>query len=199
MTYVLPELKYDYSKLEPFISGQILELHHSKHHAGYVSGANTALDKLAEARANLDFGNLPKLEKDLAFHLGGHINHSIFWENMAPDAGGEPEGEIAAALEEFFGTYEGFKAQFSASANSIQGSGWSLLAWDSFGQRLHINQVYDHQANLPAGQCPLLFLDMWEHAFYLQYKNVKGDFVDAWWNVVNWADVAERFAKARVA
>ncbi|MDR1431445.1 MAG: superoxide dismutase [Propionibacteriaceae bacterium] len=198
MTYSLPELDYDYAALEPFISGKIMELHHGKHHAAYVAGANTALEKLAEARAGNDFGNIAKLEKDLAFNLGGHINHSVFWKNMAPAAGGEPTGELASAIDEFFGSFAGFKAQFNANANGIQGSGWSLLVWDILGQRLNINQLYDQQSNVPLGQLPVLQLDMWEHAFYLQYQNVKADYVNAWWNVVNWADVAGRFAKARV-
>ena len=195
--YTLPELAYDYSALEPSISGTIMELHHSKHHAAYVAGANTALEKLAEAREKSDFASVPKLEKDLAFHLGGHINHSVFWKNMSPDGGGEPTGEVASAIDEFFGGFEGFKGQFEAAANSLQGSGWAMLVWDTLGQRLNINQLYDQQNNLPVGQLPVLQLDMWEHAFYLQYKNVKADYVKAWWNVVNWTDVADRLAKSR--
>ena len=199
MAYTLPDLDYDYGALEPHISAQIMELHHSKHHAAYVAGANTALDKLAEARASGDFAAVPKLEKDLAFHLGGHLNHSVFWKNMSPDGGGEPGGEVAAAIDEFFGGFAGFQGQFEAAANSLQGSGWAMLVWDPLGKRLNINQLYDQQGNLPVGQLPVLQLDMWEHAFYLQYKNVKADYVKAWWNVVNWADVAQRLAKARAA
>ena len=199
MTYTLPDLDYDYGALEPHISGQIMQLHHDKHHAAYVAGANTALEKLAAARESGDFAAINKLEKDLAFHLGGHINHSVFWKNMSPEGGGRPEGEIAAAIDEFFGSFEGFQNQFNEVANGIQGSGWSMLVWDTLGNRLNINQLFDQQGNLPAGQIPLLQLDMWEHAFYLQYLNVKGDYVKAWWNVVNWADVTERFTKAREA
>ena len=199
MTYCLPELDYDYSALEPHISAQIMELHHSKHHNAYVTGANTALEKLAEAREKGEFGAINKLEKDLAFHLGGHVNHSVFWKNMSPDGGGQPEGEVAAAIDEFFGSFDGFKKQFNEVANGIQGSGWSMLVWDTLGQRLNINQLFDQQGNLPVGQLPILQLDMWEHAFYLQYKNVKGDYVNAWWNVVNWANVSERLAGARAA
>ncbi|TBT86627.1 superoxide dismutase [Propioniciclava sinopodophylli] len=199
MTYSLPELDYDYSALEPHISAQIMELHHSKHHNAYVTGANTALEKLAEAREKGEFGAINKLEKDLAFHLGGHVNHSVFWKNMSPDGGGQPEGEVAAAIDEFFGSFDGFKKQFNEVANGIQGSGWSMLVWDSLGKRLNINQLFDQQGNLPVGQLPILQLDMWEHAFYLQYKNVKGDYVNAWWNVVNWANVSERLAGARAA
>ena len=199
MAYTLPDLDYDYGALAPHIAPEIMELHHSKHHAAYVAGANTALDKLAEARDKGDFGSVPKLEKDLAFHLGGHINPSVFWKNMSPDGGGQPDGEVAAAIEEFFGSFAGFQGQFEAAANSLQGSGWALLVWDPLGQRLNINQLYDQQNSVPVGQLPVLQLDMWEHAFYLQYKNVKGDYVKAWWNVVNWADVAARLAKARAA
>ena len=197
MTYTLPDLDYDYGALAPHIAPEIMELHHSKHHAAYVAGANTALEQLAAAREKGEFGAIPKLEKDLAFHLGGHINHSVFWKNMSPDGGGEPDGDVAAAIDEFFGSFDGFKGQFNAAANSIQGSGWSMLVWDTLGQRLNINQLFDQQGNLPVGQLPILQLDMWEHAFYLQYKNVKADYVDAWWNVVNWNDVAERFTKAK--
>ncbi|MBP8919219.1 MAG: superoxide dismutase [Micropruina sp.] len=199
MTYTLPDLDYDYGALEPHISGQIMQLHHDKHHAAYVAGANTALEKLAAARESGDFAAINKLEKDLAFHLGGHINHSVFWKNMSPEGGGRPEGEIAAAIDEFFGSFEGFQNQFNEVANGIQGSGWSMLVWDTLGNRLNINQLFDQQGNLPVGQLPVLQLDMWEHAFYLQYLNVKGDYVKAWWNVVNWADVTERFTKAREA
>ncbi|WP_232548962.1 superoxide dismutase [Propioniciclava soli] len=199
MVYTLPDLDYDYGALEPHISAQIMELHHSKHHQTYVTGANTALEKLAEARESGEFGPINKLEKDLAFHLGGHVNHSVFWKNMSPDGGGEPTGEVASAIDEFFGSFEGFQKQFNEVANGIQGSGWSMLVWDTLGQRLNINQLFDQQGNLPVGQLPILQLDMWEHAFYLQYKNVKGDYVKAWWNVVNWANVAERLEAARAA
>ena len=197
MTYTLPDLDYDYGALAPHIAPQIMELHHDKHHAAYVSGANLALEKLAEARASGDFAALPKLEKDLAFNLGGHINHSLFWRNMSPDGGGRPDGELAAAIDEFFGSFDAFQGQFTAAGNGIQGSGWAVLVWDTCGQRLNINQLYDHQGNGPVGQLPLLLLDMWEHAFYLQFKNVKADYVTAWWHVVNWQDVAARFAAAR--
>ncbi|MGO1974871.1 MAG: superoxide dismutase [Propionibacteriaceae bacterium] len=196
-TYTLPDLPYDYGALAPHIAPEIMELHHSKHHATYVKGANDTLDQLAEARESGSFGNLGQLEKSLAFHLGGHVNHSVFWKNMSPDGGGEPDGELAAAISEFFGSYDAFKAQFGANANAIQGSGWSMLVWDILGQRLNINQLHDQQGNLPAGQIPIVQLDMWEHAFYLQYKNVKGDYVNAWWNVVNWADATARFTAAR--
>ncbi len=197
--YVLPDLPYDYSALEPHISGQIMELHHDKHHQAYVTGANTALEQLAEARQSDKMGTVNLLQKNLAFNLAGHVNHSVFWPNMSPDGGDKPDGELAAAIDEEFGSFDAFRAQFTAVALGIQGSGWSILAWDSLGQRLIIEQLYDHQGNLAAGSVPLLLLDMWEHAFYLQYRNVKADYVKAWWNVANWADVARRFDTARTA
>lgn len=197
MTYTLPDLDYDYGALDPSISGQIMELHHSKHHAAYVAGANQALEQMAEARDSGNFGNLPKLEKDLAFHLGGHTNHSIFWKNLGPDAKDRPEGELASAIDEFFGDYDKFVAHFNAAALGLQGSGWALLAWDAVGSRLTINQLYDQQGNVAVLTTPLLMLDMWEHAFYLDYKNVKGDYVKAFWNIVNWADVEKRFEAAK--
>ena len=199
MTYTLPDLPYDYNALAPSIAPEIMELHHDKHHAAYVKGANDALEQLQAAREKGDLAAVNKLAKDLAFHLGGHINHSVFWKNMSPDGGGEPTGDVAEAIGEFFGSFDGFKKQFNAVANGIQGSGWSMLVWDTLGQRLNINQLFDQQGNLPVGQLPILQLDMWEHAFYLQYKNVKGDYVNAWWDVVNWDDVAQRLAAAKAA
>ena len=196
--YVLPELDYDYSALEPFIAGEIMELHHDKHHAGYVSGANAALEALEEARkAGNAEDKIATLSKNLAFNLGGHINHSLFWKNLAPKQDGRPEGELAAAIDEGFGSFEQFQKEFNAAATSIQGSGWAVLAWDMLSQRLVIQQVTNgHQDNHALTLIPLLLLDMWEHAFYLQYKNVKGDYVKAFWNVVNWEEVQKRFADA---
>ncbi|TDE88965.1 superoxide dismutase [Occultella glacieicola] len=195
--YTLPDLPYDYAALEPHISGKIMQLHHDKHHAAYVTGANTALEKLAEAREKDDFAAVNLHEKNLAFHLGGHINHTVFWNNLSPEGGGQPDGELAAAITDQFGTFEAFQAQFGANANAIQGSGWSVLAWDSLGQRLAIFQLFDQQGNIPVGIIPLLMLDMWEHAFYLDYLNVKADYVKAFWNIANWQDVAARFERAR--
>ncbi|AVG24027.1 Superoxide dismutase (Fe-Mn) [Pontimonas salivibrio] len=197
--YTLPELSYDYSALEPHISARIMELHHSKHHKAYVDGANNALAQMAEARESANFGAINKLEKDLAFHLGGHVNHSIFWTNMQGHGPATPEGEIQAAINEFFGSYEKFTAHFSAVAMGIQGSGWAVLSWDPIGEQLIVQQLFDQQANTAQGTTPLLQLDMWEHAFYLDYQNVKGDYVAAFWNIVNWENVAARLAAARGA
>ncbi len=195
--YTLPQLPYDYAALEPAISGRIMELHHSKHHQNYVNGLNTALEKLEEARASESFDTINLLEKNLAFNLGGHINHSIFWTNMSPDGGDKPTGDIAAAIDDHFGSFDKFRAHFTATALGVQGSGWSVLAWDSIGQRLMIVQFFDQQGNLPAGIVPLLMLDVWEHAYYLDYKNVRADYVKAFWNIANWADVQQRFTTAR--
>ena len=194
--YTLPELPYDYSALEPHISARIMELHHDKHHATYVKGANTAVEQLAEARESGNLAAVPKLTRDLAFNLGGHVNHSIFWNNMSPDGGDKPVGELAAAIDDQFGSFDKFKAHFSAAALGLQGSGWAVLGYDHIAGRLIIQQLTDQQGNVSVDFTPLLMLDMWEHAFYLQYKNVKADYVKAVWNVFNWDDVAERFAAA---
>jgi Fe-Mn family superoxide dismutase len=195
--YTLPDLEYDYAALEPHISGRIMQLHHDKHHAAYVAGANATLDLMAEAREKNDLTWINKLQKDLAFNLGGHVNHSIFWKNLSPAGGDKPTGELARAIDEYFGSYDGFRAHFTANAMGIQGSGWSILAWDVLGQRLIIEQLYDQQGNLVAASVPLLMLDMWEHAFYLDYQNVKADYVAAFWNIVSWSDVQARFEAAR--
>lgn len=195
--YTLPELAYDYSALEPSISGTIMELHHSKHHQAYVTGANAALTALAAARDSGDLANVNKLEKDLAFNLGGHVNHSIFWTNLSPDGGDKPTGELASALDNNFGSFDKFAAHFTAAALGVQGSGWAALTWDSIGQKLLINQFFDQQSNFAAGTVPLLLLDVWEHAYYLDYKNVRADYVKAFWNIANWANVQERFTVAR--
>ena len=194
--YVLPDLSYDYGALEPNISGKIMELHHDKHHLAYVNGANSALDALAEAREKNDLTMVNKFQKDLAFNLAGHVNHTVFWKNMSPEGGDKPTGELAAAIDEFFGSFDAFRAHFTASALGIQGSGWSILVWDILGQKLIIEQLYDHQGNLSVGSIPLLMLDMWEHAFYLDYQNVKPEYVKAFWNIANWVDVQARFLEA---
>jgi Fe-Mn family superoxide dismutase len=195
--YVLPDLPYDYSALEPHYSGQVVELHHDRHHAAYVAGANAALGQLAEAREKGDLAGLVGLEKTLAFNLSGHVLHSIFWTNLSPDGGGHPEGELAAAVEEHFGSFEALQAQLGQATVGVQGSGWGVLAYEPLGRRLIVEQVYDHQGNLGNGSVPLLVFDAWEHAYYLQYKNVRADFVSALWHLVNWPDVARRFEAAR--
>jgi Fe-Mn family superoxide dismutase len=195
--YTLPELGYDYAALEPHISGKIMQLHHDKHHQAYVTGANTALTQLAAARDNGDFANINKLEKDLAFNLAGHVNHTIFWTNLSPEGGDKPTGELASAIDDNFGSFDKFVAHFTAASAGIQGSGWGALVWDSLGQKLLVQQYYDHQGNFATGTVPLLLLDMWEHAFYLDYVNVKADYIKAFWNIADWANVQQRFEVAR--
>lgn len=195
--YVLPELDYSYDALEPYISAKIMELHHSKHHQAYVDGANAALESLKKAREAGDQSAINLYEKNLAFNLGGHSNHSVFWKNMAPNAGGEPTGDLAKAIDDNFGSFDAFKKQFTAAAMGVQGSGWAVLAYDTIGGGLITFQLFDQQGNVPVGTVPILMLDMWEHAFYLDYLNVKAKYVEAWWNVVNWDDVAARYARAK--
>ncbi|MCS4277000.1 MULTISPECIES: superoxide dismutase [Mycetocola] len=195
--YTLPDLGYDYGALEPAISGAIMELHHSKHHQAYVTGANTALEQLAEARDSGNLANVNKLQKDLAFNLGGHINHSIFWTNLSKDGGDKPVGELESAINDFFGSFDKFQAHFTAAALGVQGSGWAVLAWDAVGQQLIVQQFFDQQANFPAGIIPILMLDVWEHAYYLDYRNVRADYVKAFWTIVDWENVQLRFENAR--
>jgi Fe-Mn family superoxide dismutase len=195
--YTLPDLPYDYPALEPHLSGRILELHHDKHHKAYVDGANKVLERLVEARSSGDYGSINQLEKNLAFHLSGHILHSLFWKNMSPNGGDKPTGELAAAIDDNLGSFDQFRAQLSEAANNVQGSGWAALSWEPLGKRLIIEQVYDHQGNVGQGGPPLLVLDMWEHAFYLQYENRKAEWVDAFWDLVDWDDVSARFEKSR--
>jgi Fe-Mn family superoxide dismutase len=195
--YELPELAYDYSALEPHLSAEILELHHGKHHQAYVDGANATFEKLVEARSSGEFGTINQLEKNMAFHLSGHVLHSLFWTNLSPHGGGEPDGELAAAVTGHFGSFSAFRAQLTEAALNVQGSGWGALSWEPMAGRLIVEQVYDHQGNVGQGGPPLLVLDMWEHAYYLQYKNVKKDWVEAYWHLVNWPDVAARFDRVK--
>lgn len=195
--YTLPELPYDYSALEPHYSAQQVELHHDKHHAAYVTGANATLEKLAQAREKNDFATINQLQKSLAFHISGHVLHSLLWKNMSPKGGGEPDGELLDAIKESFGSFAGMKGQLNEACLNVQGSGWGTLSWEPLGKRLVVEQVYDHQGNIGNGTVPLLVIDMWEHAYYLQYRNVKSSWVDAYWKVVNWPDVAQRLAKVR--
>jgi len=195
--YTLPDLPYDYSALEPHYSARILELHHDKHHAAYVKGLNDTMDQLAEARDKGDFSSIVGLEKSHAFNLSGHVLHSIFWTNLSAEGGDKPAGDLAAAIDEYFGNFDAFKAQLTSATTTVQGSGWGVLAWEPLGKRLYVEQVYDHQGNVGQSGVNLLVFDAWEHAYYLQYLNVRADFVNALWNIVNWNDVAERYARAR--
>ncbi|MGO9874561.1 MAG: superoxide dismutase [Acidimicrobiia bacterium] len=195
--YVLPELDYDIGALEPHYAARALELHYGKHHAAYVSGVNSTLDRLAEARHANDMHSLVGLEKALAFNLSGHVLHSILWKNLHPDGGGRPEDELAAAIDESFGSFAAFRTQLAAAATTVQGSGWGALSWEPLGERLHIEQIYDHQGNTGQSGVPLLVIDAWEHAYYLQYHNSRSDYVDAIWNIINWPDIAARLERTR--
>ena len=196
-TYTLPALSYDYGALEPHVSGKIIELHHDKHHAAYVAGANTALEALAEARAKHDFSKIAAVERALAFHVSGHVLHSLFWQNMAPKRGGQPDGTLARQIDRDFGSFASFREQLVNTAMTIMGSGWAALSWDPVGKRLLTTQIHDHQSQITQGGIPLLVLDAWEHAYYLQYGPDKKKFFDAIWNVWNWEDVAARFESVR--
>lgn len=195
--YELPDLRYDPAALEPHLSARIVELHHDKHHAAYVKGANTALEQLHDARESEDLGRITVLEKDLAFHVSGHVLHSLYWTNLSPEGGGEPEGLLAEMVDATFGSFARLRQQLTAAAATVQGSGWGVLAWEPTARRLVVQQVYDHQGNHAQGAVPLLAIDAWEHAFYLQYENRKGDYLDAIWNIIDWSDVAERLREAR--
>ena len=195
--YVLPDLTYDYGSLEPHISGQVMELHHDKHHKAYVDKSNETLEKLEEARSSKDFSRLAGLEKALAFNLSGHILHSVFWKNLAPKGGDAPTGDLARAITRDFGSFEAFKAQMTEVASTIMGSGWAALVWEPMAQRLLTCQIYDHQSNLSQAGIAVMVIDAWEHAYYLQYKNVKTEFFKAVWNLWNWDDVSARFAAAQ--
>lgn len=197
--YELPELPYGHDALEPLVSREILELHHGAHHAAYVKGANETLAKLEDARQGRRFDYIGQLEKSLAFNLSGHVLHSLLWKNLKPDGGGEPVGELAAELKKNFGSFEAFKDQLTAAAASVQGSGWGALSWEPLGKRLLVEQVYDHQGNTGNATLPLLVVDMWEHAYYLQYRNRKAAWLDAFWKLVNWADVSARLTLVRNA
>jgi len=196
--YVLPDLPYDYGALEPHVSRRIMELHHDRHHRGYVDGANKAIEQLLEAREQQNFDNIAAIEKVLAFNISGHVLHSIFWQNMSPDGGGEPQGELADAIERDFTSFELLKAQLIHAASTTMGSGWAALVWDPVIKRLGTTQIHDHQSEVTQGGLPLLVIDAWEHAYYLQYQTDKAKFFQALWDVWNWNDVAARFAHARL-
>jgi Fe-Mn family superoxide dismutase len=197
MPHELPPLPYDYNALEPHIDEATMKLHHDIHHAGYVKGLNAAEEALAKAREAGDMSAIRKLCDDLAFHGSGHYLHNIFWENMSPNGGGKPSGDLAAAIDKYFGSYEAFEKQFKAAAATVQGSGWGLLVWaPQDGGRLEILQAEKHNNLTQWGCTVLLAIDVWEHAYYLNYQNKRPAYIDAFFNVVNWDDVAKRYADA---
>ncbi len=194
--YVLPPLPYAYDALEPFIDRETMHLHHDKHHAGYVRGLNAALKKLQQARESGDFSLTAYYTQKLAFNGSGHIFHTLFWNSMSPDGGGKPGGDLALAIRKDFGSFEKFKAQFIAAATKVEGSGWGVLAYEPLGKRLVILQAEKHQNLTQWGCVPLLVVDVWEHAYYLKYQNRRGEYVKAFFNVINWGNVAKRYARA---
>jgi Fe-Mn family superoxide dismutase len=195
--YTLPPLAYGYDALEPHISRQIMELHHDKHHRAYVDGANAAIEKVIAARAKEDFTNLAAIERALSFHVSGHILHSIFWRNLSPAGGGAPRGGLASAIDRDFGSFDKLKKQLIQTAATIMGSGWGALVWDPVTRRLGTTQIHDHQSDVTQAGVPLLVIDAWEHAYYLQYQNRKTDFFTALFELWNWTDVEARLDRAQ--
>ncbi len=195
--YSLPDLPYKYEDLEPHISKDIMTLHHDKHHLAYVNGANAALDKLENARKN-DFKGIDArgVTRDLSFHVSGHFMHSIFWPNMKRNGGGKPGGKLGDLINVDFGSFDSFKTQFTEVAKAIEGIGWAVLAYDPVSDQLMTFNIEKHNIHTTGpGMVLLMVIDVWEHAYYLQYKNDKGSYISAWWNVVNWDDVDKRLGK----
>ena len=201
MGYALPELGYDYNALEPHIDARTMEIHHSKHHNGYVTKVNAALEgtDLADKPIEEVISNLSAVPEDkrgaVQNNGGGHANHSLFWSVMSADGGGAPSGDLAAAIDEAFGSFDGFKEKFAAAAGTRFGSGWAWLCCD--GGKLHVESTANQDNPLMHGHTPILGCDVWEHAYYLNYQNRRPDYVQAFFNVINWNAVAERFAAAK--
>jgi Fe-Mn family superoxide dismutase len=193
--YSLPKLPYDYAALAPYISEEQLTLHHAKHHQAYVTGANAILEKLDKARKDNADLDVKATLKELSFHIGGFRLHNLFWENLAPagkGGGGTPKGELAASIDAEFGKFDRFKKEFTTAATSVEGSGWAALTYCMKTQRPIIMQVEKHNVNIYPGFTILIVLDVWEHAYYLDYKNDRAKFVEAFWNIVNWDEVNKR-------
>jgi len=189
----LPALPYDYDALEPHVSEQVLNWHHDTHHQGYVNGLESAEETLAENRANGDFGSSGSAIRNVTHNGCGHYLHTLFWENMAPDGGGEPQGELRDRIEEDFGSYEGWKGEFEAAASAA--GGWALLVYDPVAKQLRNLVVDKHDQGALWGSHPILALDVWEHSYYYDYGPARGDFVDNFFEVVNWDSVAEQYQK----
>jgi superoxide dismutase, Fe-Mn family len=195
--HTLPELPYPYNALEPVISEEIMKLHHDQHHRSYVTGLNKAELEIKKARESKNYSNLKQWSRELAFHGSGHYLHTIFWRNMSPHGGGEPAGRLLTEIEQYFQSFEDFKLQFSEAAKQVEGGGWALLVWSPRARHLEILQTEKHMLLTQWDTIPLLVLDVWEHAYYLQYKNNRAEYVNNWWNIVNWNDVEMRFDKAQ--
>lgn len=193
----LPPLPYAYNALEPVIDREIMRLHHLKHHQSYVDGLNKAEKEMQKARQTGDFSLIKHWEREAAFHGSGHYLHTIFWNIMVPNGGGAPKGQLSKAINDTFGGFEGFKKHFTEAAKNVEAVGWAILVWSPRSHRLEILQAEKHQNLTQWDVIPLLVLDVWEHAYYLQYKNERAKYVENWWNVVNWKEVEQRFNKAR--
>jgi len=198
--FVLPKMGYEYGQLEPTICEEIMRIHHSKHHNGYVTNLNAAVKKLGEAKAAGDVAAVNQLAAAINFNGGGHLNHTIFWSNMAPPplGGGVPSGALADQINKDFGSFDAFKKELSTKAGGVKGSGWGWLGWNKSANKLEV-ATCQNQDPLEAttGLVPLLGIDVWEHAYYLQYKNLRGSYVESIFNVFNWNNVAERLANAQ--
>lgn len=194
----LPPLPYEYDALEPYISQRTMRLHHDIHHRAYVDGLNRAEEELAQARRERRWDAVNDLLRRLAFNGSGHFLHTIFWHNMHPNGGGRPsDDELMRQIQQDFGSFEAFRDQFTAAANGLQGNGWVLLVWQPQAQKLEILHTEQHHYSTQWTTVPILVLDLWEHAYYLQYQARRPDYVESWWNVVNWPDVAQRLRQAR--
>jgi Fe-Mn family superoxide dismutase len=194
----LPPLGYSYSALEPYINREIMRLHHSKHHQSYVDGLNKAELMLQQARNTNNFDLIKHWEREAAFHGSGHYLHTIFWEIMSPEGGGRPRRQLLQQLQKDFGSYEKFMMHFSQAAKKVEGVGWAILVWSPRSRKLEVLQAERHQLLTQWDTIPLLVLDVWEHAYYLQYKNERDPYVDNWWKVVYWPNVEKRFEAARM-
>ena len=203
MPQELPPLPYDYSALEPHIDERTMRIHHDKHHAGYVSKLNAALEKhpeLADWSVEKLLGQIGEVPEDIRTAVrnngGGHANHTLFWTIMGPDGGGEPSGDLAEAIGAQFGDFSGFKEELSAAAAGRFGSGWAWLAVDASGQ-LAVESTPNQDSPLMEGRTPILGIDVWEHAYYLKYQNRRPDYIAAWFNTINWGAVGDNYAAAR--
>src|SRR5579883_1532620 len=198
--YKIPELPYDFGDLEPVISAEIMTLHYTKHHQGYVNNLNAALEKYAQAEKNEDIAAMIALQQAIRFNGGGHVNHSVFWTNLAPPSKGggtPPGGDITKEIVQTFGSFDAFVEKMSAMANGVQGSGWAWLGYNKEFKKLQLASCANQDPLSTTGLVPLLGIDVWEHAYYLQYKNVRADYVKNIWKVVSWKNVEERFSKAK--
>jgi len=202
MAHSVPPLPYAFDALAPHIDARTMEIHHDKHHAAYVNKLNAALEQHPDLQSKtveellIGLTSLPdSVRGAINNHGGGHLNHTIFWNNMSPNGGGAPTGDLAAAIDKTFGGFDGFKTKFAAAAGGRFGSGWAWLCVDGAGG-LIVKDFPNQDNPLTEGLKPVLGIDVWEHAYYLNYQNRRPDYIAAWWNVVNWADAGERYAKA---